>query len=274
MPGQSGPLRLPVLVSRHIGKAQAVAPLHELTARGSQPPQGGHRPVPAPGDHAVRQGGQPFQGGRVPGGHLKGVQPGGQPGLPLGEQLQGGQGQPPVPVGELDEVEIPREQPLQSAEQGKPHLVARGDVEEHPQGLDQGPAKGPLHQSSRPQVPQLQLEPLLQGLPADHPPHRPQLLQRARGRVLGQQRVQLSGIQSPAQAVHRVQHHVHVQGRAGPGLIQPLLQRVQEGGQLLLGEQCSGGKDHENPSPLPSSSAAPAAQVWISGMPTRPKMVR
>ena len=147
-------------------------------------------------------------------------------------------------------------------------------MEEHPQGLDQGPAKGPLHQSSRPQVPQLQLEPLLQDLPADHPPHLPQLLQRARGRVLGQQRVQLPGIQGPAQAVHRVQYHAQVQGRAGPGLIQPLLQRVQEGGQLLLREQCSGGKDHENPSPLPSSSAAPAAQVWISGIPTRPKMVR
>ena len=147
-------------------------------------------------------------------------------------------------------------------------------MEEHPQGLDQGPAEGPLHPGPRPQVPQLQLEPLLQDLPAEHPPHLPQLLQRAGGRVLGQQRVQLPGIQGPAQAVHRVQYHVHVQGRAGPGLIQPLLQRVQEGGQFLLGEQCSGGKDHENPSPFPSSSAAPAAQVWISGMPTRPKMVR
>ena len=177
-------------------------------------------------------------------------------------------------MGEFDQIEIPREQPLQSAEQGKPRLVARGYVEEHPQGLNQGPAKGPLHLAPRPQVPQLQLEPLLQGLPADHPPYLPQLLQRAGGRVLGQQRVQLSGIQGPAQAVHRVQHHIHIQGRAGPGLIQPLLQRVQQGGQLLLGEQCSGGKDHENPSPLPSSSAAPAAQVWISGMPTRPKMVR
>ena len=251
-----------------------MAPLHELTARGSQPPQGGHRPVPAPGDHAVRQGGQPFQGACVLGGHRKGVQPGGQPGLPLGEQLQGGQSQPPVPVGEFDQVEIPREQPLQGAEQGKPRLVARGYVEEHPQGLDQGPAKGPLHPGSRPQVPQLQLEPLLQGLPADHPPHLPQLLQRARGRVLGQQRVQLSGIQGPAQAVHRAQYHVHVQGRAGPGLIQPLLQRVQQGGQLLLGQDISPSKHHEKPSPFPSSSAAPAAQVWISGMPTRPKMVR
>ena len=147
-------------------------------------------------------------------------------------------------------------------------------MEEHPQGLDHGPAKGPLHSGPRPQVPQLQLQPLLQGLPAEHSPHLPQLLQRTGGRVLGQQGVQLSGVQSPAQAVHRAQYHVHVQGRAGPGLIQPLLQCVQESGQLLLGEQRSGGKDHENPSPLPSSSAAPAAQVWISGMPTRPKMVR
>ena len=134
-------------------------------------------------------------------------------------------------------------------------------MEEHPQGLDQGPAKGPLHLAPRPQVPQFQLEPLLQDLPAEHSPHFPQLLQRAGGRVLGQQGVQLPGIQGPAQAVYCVQHHIHVQGRAGPGLIQPLLQRVQQGGQLLLREQCSGGKDHENPSPLPSSSAAPAAQV-------------
>ena len=261
MTGQGGPLRLPVLVSGHIGKAQAVAPLHQLTARGSQPPQGGHRPVPAPGDHAVRQGGQPFQRVRVSGGHRKGVQPGRQPRLPLGEQLHGGQSQPPVPVGEFDQVDISSEQTLQGAEQGQPRLVARGYMEEHPQGLDQGPAKGPLHPGSRPQVPQLHLEAGLQGLPADHPPHLPQLLQRARGRVLGQQRVQLPGIQGPAQAVHRVQHHIQVQGRAGPGLIQPFLQCVQQGGQFLLGEQCSGDKDHENPSPLPSSSAAPAAQV-------------
>ena len=177
-------------------------------------------------------------------------------------------------MGEFDEVEISCKQPLQGAEQGDADLVARGHMEEHAQGLDQGPAKGPFHPGARPQVPQLQLEAGLQGLPAEHSPDLPQLLPRTRGRVLGQQGVQLPGIQGPAQAVHRVQHHVHIQGRAGPGLIQPLFQRIQQGGQLLLGEQCSGGKDHENPSPLPSSSAAPAAQVWISGMPTRPRMVR
>ena len=177
-------------------------------------------------------------------------------------------------MGEFDQVDISSEQTLQGAEQGQPRLVARGYMEEHPQGLDQSPAKGPLHSGPRPQVPQFQLESLLQDLPADHPPHLPQLLQRARGRVLSQQRVQLPGVQGPAQAVRRVQYHVHVQGRAGPGLIQPLLQRVQQGGQLLLGQDISPSKHHEKPSPFPSSSAAPAAQVWISGMPTRPKMVR
>ena len=167
---------------------------------------------------------------------------------------------PRSPWGSLIRLRFPVSSPSRALT-GNPYLVARGHVEEHPQGLDQGPAKGPLHPGSRPQVPQLQLEPLLQGLPAEHPPAPPAAPPARSGARTGPAEGPALRNPEPAQAVYCVQYHAQVQGRAGPGLIQPFFQRIQQGGQLLLGEQLSGGKDHENPSPLPSSSAAPAAQV-------------
>ena len=230
-----------------------------LQPRGSQPPQGGHRPVPAPGDHSVRQGGQPLQGVRILGGHRKGVQPGGQPGLPLGvSAVSGRPGSAPGPRGgALIRLRFPVSSPSRALNRGSPGWLPGGYVEEHPQGLNQGPAKGPLHLAPRPQVPQLQLEPLLQGLPAKHPPHRPQLLQQRAGwRVLGQQRRPAPrnpgpGPGCPPRPVPRPRPGA---GRTGSHSAAP--PACPAGwGSSSWGRIFSPSKHHEKPSPFPSSSA-------------------
>lgn len=66
---------------------------------------------------------------------------------------------------------------------------------------------------------------------------------------------------------------LRLQGPAGAGLIDRLLQLLQHLGQLAVREQASVGED-QNPSPFPSRSAAPAAQVLMSPRPTRPSRVR
>ena len=64
-----------------------------------------------------------------------------------------------------------------------------------------------------------------------------------------------------------------LQGGPGQGGEKFVLQSRQDLGQVPVRAEDAVGQD-QNPSPFPSSWAAPAAQVWMSRTPTRPRMVR
>ena len=87
------------------------------------------------------------------------------------------------------------------------------------------------------------------------------------------ERVQLSPVQPLPHSLEGGDDGLRLQGPAGAGLIDRLLQLLQHLGQLAVREQASVGED-QNPSPFPSRSAAPAAQVLMSPRPTRPSRVR
>ena len=176
---------------------------------------------------------------------------------------------------------IAGEQALQCAEGGQAVYIAGGDMEQGAQGNgSRVRPKGRSTKASRPQDPPAPAgQPVLQGLPAGAGAGPPAAPPSALGGGVPER---CSGSSSPGIQPVRPRlstaSSTTVHGsRGGPDRVSfsRSSSASSTGGQLaVLGEQCSGGKDHKTPPPLPSSSAAPAAQVWMSGMPTRPRMVR
>ena len=257
------------LPARQIGEAESVAPLDELTPRWGQLAHSSDGPVPAPGDNPVGQIGQGPDGPGILGGQVEGVQPRGQPGFDLRQLLEHRQGEPPVPAGQLHQVDVAGEQALHGGKGGQARHIPRRNMEQHPQGPD-------LRAPERPgagETAQLQIQPGLQGLPADLRPDPVQLLSRPGRGVLGNEAVQRSAVQFISQGIQGVQDGVRLQGRAAESTGDVSFQAAQDGVQLPVGEEFSSGENH-GISPFPSSSAAPAAQVVMSFSPARPRMVR
>ena len=269
---QSGESVLLSLPPGQIGKAEAVAPLHQLAAGRGQLPQGSHRPVAAPHHRPVCQICQPSQGGGVPGWDLEGVEEGGQTGLLLRQQLKDGQGEPLVPGGQLHQIDIAGEQALHCAEGGQAVYIAGGDMEQGAQRNGLGAAEGPLLKGVERDA-QLHGQLVFQGLPPEQGADVRHLPAPAGTGVPEDERVQLSPVQPLPHSLEGGDDGLRLQGPAGAGLIDRLLQLIQHLGQLAVREQASVGED-QNPSPFPSRSAAPAAQVLMSPRPTRPSRVR
>ena len=142
-------------------------------------------------------------------------------------------------------------------------------MEEHPQGVRLRPPEGP----GTVQPPELQRQPGLQGLGPEEAPVLLQLGQQLGGGVLGDQRIQLPPVQPVQQPGAGPDDGPGLQGGPGQGGEKFFLQSRQDLGQVPVRAEDAVGQD-QNPSPFPSSWAAPAAQVWMSRTPTRPRMVR
>ena len=173
-------------------------------------------------------------------------------------------------MGQLDQVDVPGQKPLQRGIHGQSRHIPRRDVEQHAQGQGAGSGFGQLDRAEGLR-PQLRGQLGLQGLPAQQGD---QLVQpHPGGQEPGQQGGELPGLQPFAQGVHGADHRLRLQGRGGADGVQLGLQAVQHGFPFRVRQQRSVGED-QKASPFPKSSAAPAAQVWMSPMPTRPRMVR
>ena len=135
-----------------------------------------------------------------------------------------------------------------------------------------GAAEGPLLKGVERDA-QLHGQLVFQGLPPEQGADVRHLPAPAGTGVPEDERVQLSPIQPLPHSLEGGDGGLRLQGPAGAGLIDRLLQLLQHLGQLAVREQASVGED-QNPSPFPSRSAAPAAQVLMSPRPTRPSRVR
>ena len=260
-----------------VGEAELVAPADQGRVRPGQGPGGPDRLVAAPDHHGVGDFGEPLQALKVCGGYVKDVDEVPEPWLQphqLPEQEEGGS---TVLGGELQNVDVPRQQALHHAVGGQAVHVAGGHVEQHPQGhpppADGGPARGrQIRQVLRPQ---LHRQLIGQSLPLEEKQRLPEA-----GRVDGEggkkrlkDAVVVPRLRPAGQGVTGGDHRLPVNRLSGDGLQAVRLQPLQQPGQLPVLTELSAVQDHGAVPPF-RNSAAPAAQVTMSRTPTRPRISR